>query len=56
MSLCSDADVKVDFVLPARDKPNDALVHIIEHMPCAGKIIVTRERPLSIARKNAVLS
>jgi glycosyltransferase involved in cell wall biosynthesis len=55
MPLCSDANIKVDFVIPTRDKPNDALLHILEHMPCAGQIIITRERPLSIARKRAVL-
>ena len=55
MPSCPDADMKVDFVIPTRDKPNDALLHSIEHMPCAGQIIITTERPLSIARKKAVL-
>jgi glycosyltransferase involved in cell wall biosynthesis len=55
MPLCSDANIKVDFVIPTRDKPNDALIHVLEHMPCTGQIIITRERPLSIARKRAVL-
>ncbi len=55
MPLCSDVNMNVDFVIPTRDKPNDSLLHITEHMPCAGQIIITRERPLSIARKKAVL-
>jgi hypothetical protein len=55
MLLCSDANIKVDFVIPTRDKPNDTLIHVLEHMPCTGQIIITRERPLSIARKRAVL-
>jgi glycosyltransferase involved in cell wall biosynthesis len=55
MQLCSDANKKVDFVIPTRDKPNDTLRKSLEHMPCAGQIIVTRECPLSVARKNAVL-
>lgn len=55
MPLCSYANIKVDFVIPTRDKPNDALLNTLEHMPCAGQIIITRERPLSIARKKAVL-
>ena len=55
MPLCSDANLKVDFVIPSRDNPNDTLLHILEHMPCIGEIIITRERPLSLARKRAVL-
>ncbi len=55
MPTCSDANIKVDFVIPTREKPNDNLLRIVEHMPCAGQIIITTERPLSIARKNAVL-
>lgn len=55
MPLCPDENIKVDFVIPTRDKPNDALLRILGHMPCAGQIIITRERPLSIARKRAVL-
>lgn len=56
MPSCSGANFKVDFVIPTRDKPNPALVRSLEQMSCAGKIIVTNERPLSRARKNAVLS
>ena len=55
MPICSDAPMKVDFVIPTRDNPNPGLIHNLENMPCAGKIIVTNERPLSRARKNAVL-
>ena len=55
MSLCADADVKVDFVIPTRDKPNNALLRSLEHMPCGGQVIITTERPLSTARKKAVL-
>src|SRR5208282_970070 len=55
MPLCSESNIKVDFVIPTRDKPNDSLLHSLEHIPCAGQIIITRERPLSTARKRAVL-
>ena len=55
MPSCSDANIKVDFVVPSRDKPNQTLLRILEHMPCAGQIIITKEKPLSIARKRAVL-
>jgi len=54
MPLCSKVST-VDFVIPTRKQPNPALVHSIERMPCAGKIIITNERPLSVARKYAVL-
>lgn len=46
---------KVDIVIPTRDKPNDALVSGLKCMPGVGQIIIARERPLSIARKLAVL-
>jgi glycosyltransferase involved in cell wall biosynthesis len=55
MPTCPEANFKIDLVIPTRERPNDTLLHIIERMPCAGQIIITRERPLSIARKNAVL-
>lgn len=55
MPSCSDANIKVDFVVPSRDNPNPTLLHTLEHMACAGQIIITREKPLSIARKRAVL-
>lgn len=55
MPSCSDDNRKVDFVVPSRDKPNPTLIRILEHMPCAGQIINTHEKPLSIARKNGVL-
>ncbi len=55
MPSCSDANSKVDFVIPTREKPNEALVRTIEQMPCSGQLIITTERPLSTARKKAVL-
>lgn len=55
MPSCLEANEKVDFVIPTREHPNPALVKSIEQMPCAGRIIITNERPLSIARKHAVL-
>ena len=54
--MCLEVNIKVDFVVPTRDKPKDDLLRTLEHMQCAGQIIVTNERPLSIARKKAVLS
>ena len=55
MPSCSDNDMKVDFVVPSRDEANPTLMHQLKHMPCAGQIINTHEKPLSIARKNGVL-
>jgi glycosyltransferase involved in cell wall biosynthesis len=55
MSSCPEDNIKVDFVVPSRDTPNPTLMKILEHMPCAGEIINTHEKPLSIARKHAVL-
>jgi glycosyltransferase involved in cell wall biosynthesis len=56
MPSCSDKDMKVDFVVPSRDEANPTLMHQIKHMPCAGQIINTHEKPLSTARKNGVLA
>jgi glycosyltransferase involved in cell wall biosynthesis len=47
--------MKVDFVVPSRDEANPTLMHQLKHMPCAGQIINTHEKPLSIARKKGVL-
>lgn len=47
---------KVDFVVPSRDEANPTLLRQIKQMPCAGKIINTHEKPLSVARKHGVLS
>jgi glycosyltransferase involved in cell wall biosynthesis len=47
--------MKVDFVVPSRDEANTTLIHQLKQMPCAGQIINTHEKPLSIARKNGVL-
>ena len=55
MASCSESNMKVDFVVPTRAKPNDALLCSLKHMPCGGQVIITTERPLSTARKNAVL-
>jgi glycosyltransferase involved in cell wall biosynthesis len=55
MPSCSGDNKKIDFVVPSRDNPNPTLLRIIERMPCAGQIIITHDRPLSIARKRAVL-
>jgi glycosyltransferase involved in cell wall biosynthesis len=55
MPSCSDNDMKVDFVVPSRDEANPTLMHQLKHMPCAGQIINTHEKPLSIARKKGVL-
>ncbi|MCW3996789.1 MAG: glycosyltransferase family 2 protein [Candidatus Bathyarchaeota archaeon] len=54
MPPCPDYK-KVDFVVPSRDEANPTLLRQIREMPCAGQIINTHEKPLSIARKNAVL-
>ena len=55
MSSCSEDNIKVDFVVPSKDKPNQKLLHILGQMPCAGEIINTHEKPLSVARKHGVL-
>jgi glycosyltransferase involved in cell wall biosynthesis len=55
MPSCSGDDIKVDFVVPSRDEANPTLMHQLKKMPCAGQIINTHEKPLSIARKNGVL-
>ena len=55
MPSCADSDMKVDFVVPSRDEANPTLIRILKRMPWAGQIINTHEKPLSIARKNAVL-
>jgi glycosyltransferase involved in cell wall biosynthesis len=48
--------MKVDFVVPSRDAANPTLLHQIKQMPCAGQIINTHEKPLSVARKHGVLA
>jgi glycosyltransferase involved in cell wall biosynthesis len=55
MPSCLDNDMKVDFVVPSREEANPTLMHQIKHMPRAGQIINTHEKPLSIARKKGVL-
>ena len=46
---------KVDVVIPSLGKVNDALIKSLERMPGSGEVVVTKERPLSVARKRAVL-
>jgi glycosyltransferase involved in cell wall biosynthesis len=46
---------KIDIVIPTRNKVNNTLLNSLKHMPGSGEVIVTRENPLSIARKHAVL-
>ncbi len=48
--------MKVDFVVPSRDQANPTLLKILKRMPCAGQIINTHEKPLSVARKHGVLA
>ena len=55
MPSCHDSKSKIDFVIPTRDTPNEGLLRSIERMPCAGQTIITTDRPLSTARKKAVL-
>jgi glycosyltransferase involved in cell wall biosynthesis len=55
MPSCSDVNTKIDFVVPSRENPNPTLIRILEHMPCAGQVIINHDKPLSIARKNGVL-
>jgi glycosyltransferase involved in cell wall biosynthesis len=55
MSPCSSTDIKVDFVVPSRDEANPTLLKQIKQMSCAGQVINTHEKPLSIARKHGVL-
>jgi len=56
MPACPDERFKVDFVVPSRDEANPMLLRQIREMPCAGRIINTHEKPLSVARKHGVLS
>jgi len=56
MPACPDKRFKVDFVVPSRDEANPTLLRQIQAMPCAGRIINTHEKPLSVARKHGVLS
>jgi len=55
MPSCPD-NQKVDFVVPSRDEANPTLLRQIRAMPCAGQIINTHEKPLSVARKHGVLA
>jgi glycosyltransferase involved in cell wall biosynthesis len=46
---------KVDVVIPTREKPSASLLRSIEKISGFGTIIITKDRPLSLARKRAVL-
>lgn len=46
---------KVDVVIPTRRNVNSTLLHTLNKANWVGNIYITREKPLSIARKNAVL-
>lgn len=56
MPPCANQAEIIDFVVPSRDKVNPTLMQILKRMPCAGQIINTHEKPLSIARKHGVLA
>ena len=45
----------IDVVIPIKNELNKELIDSLKKMPEINKIIVTKEKPLSIARKNAVL-
>jgi glycosyltransferase involved in cell wall biosynthesis len=56
MPLCLNIkSTKVDFVIPTRGKVSEVLIRSLSRMSCVGEIIITKERPLSTARKKAVL-
>jgi glycosyltransferase involved in cell wall biosynthesis len=55
MPNCPDSSFKIDFVIPTRDNPNPSLLMEVKQMPWAGEIIITKDKPLSVARKRAVL-
>ena len=46
---------KIDIVIPTRNKVNNTILNSLKHMPGSGEVIVTGEKPLSLARKRAVL-
>jgi glycosyltransferase involved in cell wall biosynthesis len=48
-------DEQVDVVIPSRGKVNEVLLKRLKLMPGSGEIILTMDRPLSLARKRAVL-
>ena len=47
---------KVDIVIPSLGKVNDALIKSLERMPGSGEVVVATDKPLSLARKRAVLN
>lgn len=46
---------KVDVVIPTLEQPNTNLTRSLQHMSGIGDILVTNDKPLSIARKRAIL-
>lgn len=46
---------KVDVVIPTKDSVNEQLLKILNNADWVANIYITKERPLSVARKNAVL-
>ncbi|XHH07782.1 MAG: hypothetical protein ACFCUE_09390 [Candidatus Bathyarchaeia archaeon] len=48
--------MKMDIVIPTKSKANASLMETLTHMKGVGKIIVSTDTPLSLARKRAVLS
>jgi glycosyltransferase involved in cell wall biosynthesis len=48
-------DNKVDFVIPTRGQINRSLLQSLNDISGIGNLIVAKDRPLSIARKRAVL-
>jgi glycosyltransferase involved in cell wall biosynthesis len=46
---------KVDVVIPTLDQPYTGLTRDLQHMSGVGDIIIARDKPLSLARKRAVL-
>ncbi|MEM0254379.1 MAG: glycosyltransferase [Candidatus Bathyarchaeia archaeon] len=46
---------KVDVVIPTRGHVNKYLLKVLKSVDWVANIYITRERPLSVARKNAVL-
>lgn len=48
-------DNKVDFVIPTRGQINSSLLKSLSNISGIGNLIVAKDRPLSLARKRAVL-
>jgi len=46
---------EVDVIIPTLEKPNSKLTQRLQHMSGIGEVIITSDKPLSLARKRAVL-